>query len=73
MKNIQLEKLLNEMASEAILLRLLDDPQRIGRENLSRLLPEHAAIFQKKYPELWDAFSGEKEDSSSPSASAHDI
>ena len=48
MKNIQLEKLLNEMASEAILLRLLDDPQRIGREDLSRLLQEHAAIFQKR-------------------------
>ena len=49
-KNTQLEKLLNEIASEAILKRLLEDPRRIEQEDLLRLLPEDRAILLRNHP-----------------------
>lgn len=71
-KNVQLEKLLNEIASEAILKRLTEDPQRLDREDISRLLPEHIGIFLRKYPELAERFKGCRADLFSSSASGRD-
>ena len=72
-KNTQLEKLLNEIASEAILKRLLEDPRRIEQEDLLRLLPEDRAILLHNHPELQGKFSGSQAGPFSPSASGRDI
>ena len=71
-KNLQLEKLLNEIASEAILGRLKENPRRIDREDISRLLSEHVAILLRAHPGLRDFFSGRKADRALPSSSGHD-
>ena len=71
-KNVQLEKLLNEIASEAILKRLTEDPQRLDREDISRLLPEHIGVLLNKYPELAERLRGCRGDLFPSSASGRD-
>lgn len=65
-KNLQLEKLLNEIASEAIMRRLMENPERIDREDISRLLPEHVAIILRKHQVLRDKLSVRRADRSAP-------
>lgn len=65
-KNLLLEKLLNEIASEAIMGRLMENPERIDREDVSRLLPEHAALILRRYPELREKLSVRRADRSAP-------
>ena len=65
-KNLQLEKLLNEIASEAIMGRLMENPERIDREDISRLLPEHVAIILRRHPELREKLSVRRADRSAP-------
>lgn len=65
-KNLQLEKLLNEIASEAIMGRLMENPERIDREDISRLLPEHAAIILRRHLELREKLSVRRADRSAP-------
>lgn len=71
-KNFQLEKLLNEIASEAIWRRLMRDPQRIDREDISRLFPKHAAILLRRHPELREFFKGRRAIRGGPATSGRD-
>ena len=65
-KNFQLEKLLNEIASEAIMGRLMENPERIDREDISRLLPEHVALILLRHPKLREKLSVRRADRSAP-------
>ena len=65
-KNPLLEKLLNEIASEAIMGRLLENPERIDREDISRLLPKHVAIILRRHPKLREKLSVRRADRSAP-------